>query len=161
MLHMSCEHACNYTESMRHMQTKSKLTARWPDLPPTSPGPKPLSGSAQAVVLRGAGILSGGRDADAGPVTIYWEPSAVVALHCCDNRFAEGSTTKARDLRKFAQTDPRRPNSLDSLWSESTSAPAPLVAGASISRATTSWLGVTVSATCFPASACSTHLLSM
>ena len=35
-------------------------------------------------------------------------------------------------------------------------APAPLVAGASVSRATTSWLGVTVTATCLPASACST-----
>ena len=44
-----------------------QLTARCPDLPPTRPDPKPLSGSAQALVSFGAGMFSGGSDAAAGP----------------------------------------------------------------------------------------------
>ena len=64
---------------MKGTRDAAKLTARWPDLPPTSPGPKPLSGSAQALVWRGAGMFSGGSDADAGPV--------VMKIHFCSEPY--------------------------------------------------------------------------
>ena len=56
---------------------RGKPTAKWLDLPPTSPGPKPLSGSAQALVPRGTGMLSGGRDVAADPAAVHFPDQAL------------------------------------------------------------------------------------